>query len=249
MRFLRSLAIWIVIVGATIAIGLPAILMALVPPRGKWFLRLARVWSGIILGASGVRVRVLHPENLAAGQSFVVAPNHESFYDIPVLFAQLPMQVRFLAKRNLFRLPVLGWAMAAAGFVPVDRGERGRTAATIETSLRRLEAGSSLIVFPEETRTRTGELLPFKTGAALLAIRAGLPLLPLGIGGTFRIQKRGGFMITPSDVGLAVGAPIPVDGRTPRERDTVTAALRERVAALRDEARAAVAYNSDPEER
>lgn len=249
MRFLRSLGIWIVIAGATIVVGLPAIPMALVPPRGKWFLRLAKVWSAVILRASGVRVRVLHPENLAAGRSFVIAPNHESFYDIPVLFASLPMPVRFLAKRSLFRLPVLGWAMTAAGFVPVDRGERGRTAAVIEKSLRGLEAGSSLIVFPEETRTRTGELLPFKTGAALLAIRAGLPVLPVGIGGTFRIQKRGGFTITPSDVALAVGAPIPVDGRTPHERQAVTEALRERVAALRDEARAAVTYNSGPEER
>ena len=249
VRLLRSLAIWAVIAVATILVGVPAILTARIPPRGVWFRRLSRIWAGIILRASGVRVRVLHAEHLAGGASFVIAPNHESFYDIPVLFATLPMSVRFLAKRNLFRLPFLGWAMAAAGFVPVDRGERGRTAATIEKSLRRLETGSSLIVFPEETRTRTGELLPFKTGAALLAIRAGLPILPLGIGGTFRIQKRGGFMITPSDVGLAVGAPIPVDGRAPRERGAVTAALRERVAGLRDEARAAVAYNSDPEDR
>lgn len=246
MRFLRSLGIWIVIGASTILFGLPAIPMALVPPRGKWFLRLARSWAGVILSVSRVRVRVLHPENLAAGESFVIAPNHESFYDIPVLFALLPMPVRFLAKRNLFRLPVLGWAMAAAGFVPVDRGERGRTAATIGASLRRLEAGSSLIVFPEETRTRTGELRPFKTGAALLAIRAGLPLLPLGIAGTFRIQQRGGFTITPSDVVLAVGAPILVGGRTPKDRAALTDELRERVAALREEARAALAYNSAP---
>ena len=249
MRFLRSLGVWVVIVLDTILFGILAVPLSLLPGGGEWFRRLSKGWSGVILRASGVSVRVLHPERLVRDRSFVIASNHESFYDIPVLFALLPMPVRFLAKRNLFRHPVLGWAMAAAGFVPVDRGERGRTAATIEKSLRRLDDGSSLIVFPEETRTRTGDLLPFKTGAALLAIRAGLPVLPLGIGGTFRIQKRGGFMITPSDVGLAVGAPIPVDGRTPRERQAVTEALRERVAALRDEAREAVTYNSDPEER
>ncbi len=246
MRFLRSLGIWIVISASTILFGLPAIPMALLPPRGRWFLRLARGWAAVILSVSRVRVRVLHPENLSAGESFVIAPNHESFYDIPVLFALLPMPVRFLAKRNLFRLPVLGWAMAAAGFVPVDRGGRGRTAATIGASLRRLEAGSSLIVFPEETRTRTGELLPFKTGAALLAIRAGLPLLPLGIAGTFRIQQRGGFTITPSDVVLAVGAPIFVGGRTAKDRAALTEELRECVATLREEARSALAYNSAP---
>ena len=148
-----------------------------------------------------MRVRVLHPRISPPAQSFVIAPNHESFYDILVLFAHLPMRSASSpsATSSAFRFSAGRWRR------PVSCRSTGESAAaraaTIETSLRRLEAGSSLIVFPEETRTRTGELLPFKTGAALLAIRAGLPLLPLGIGGTFRIQKRGGFTITPSDVG------------------------------------------------
>jgi 1-acyl-sn-glycerol-3-phosphate acyltransferase len=241
MSQLRSLAVWVVICAATIVFGLPAIPLGLVPPRGEWFLRLARGWSRVILAASGVSVRVLHPERIDSSRSFVVAPNHESFYDIVVLFAALPLSLRFLAKRNLFRIPILGWSMAAAGFVPVDRGEPGRSAATIETGLARLRHGISLVVFPEETRTRTGELLRFKAGAALLALRSGLPLLPVGIGGTFRIQRRGGFRITPSAVALAVGEPIPVDDRAARERGALTEALRERVAALRQEAREAVA--------
>jgi len=243
VRLLRSLAVWVVICAATVAFGVPAIPLGLVPPRGEWFLRLARGWARVILAASGVSVRVLHSERLRPGQSFVVAPNHESFYDILVLFAFLPVSMRFLAKRNLFRVPILGWSMAAAGFVPVDRGEPGRSTATIETGLKRLERGLSLIVFPEETRTRTGDLLPFKTGAALLALRSGLPLLPIGIGGTFRIQRRGGFTITPSQVALAIGEPILVEGHSPRERTALTESLRESVAALRAEAREAVAYN------
>ncbi len=193
-------------------------------------------------------MRVLHGERFA-GQSAVLSPNHESFYDILVLFHILPMRFAFLAKRNLFRIPILGWSMTAAGFVPVDRGERRRGTATVETALRRLGRGSSLIVFPEETRTRTGELLPFKAGAALLAIRSGLPLQPIGIAGTFGVQRRGGFTITPSDVVVAIGEPIPVEGRTIRERNELTSRLRERVAALREEARAALAYNSGRNEK
>ena len=240
MQFLRSLGVWIVISAATIVFGMPAIPLALVPPRGEWFLKLARGWARLILSVSGVRVRVLHAERLTEGTSFVVAANHESFYDILVLLAVLPMSVRFLAKRNLFRLPFLGWSIAAAGFIPVDRETRSRSFALVDAALSRLSGGRSLVVFPEETRTRTGDLQPFKSGAAMLALKSGLPLLPLGIAGTFRIQRRGGFTITPARVGLAVGDPIPVAGRSTKDRAALTELLRERVVILRAEAAAGI---------
>jgi 1-acyl-sn-glycerol-3-phosphate acyltransferase len=236
--FLRSLGVWIVISMATIVYGLPAIPLALVPPRGEWFLKVARAWARLILAVSGVRVRVLGPERLVEGTSFVIAANHESFYDILVLFTVLPMSLRFLAKRNLFRLPFLGWSIAAAGFIPVDRETRTRSFAIVDAALAGLKGGRSLVVFPEETRTSNGELLPFKSGAALMALRSGLPILPLGIAGTLRIQRRGGFTITPSRVTVAVGDPIAVEGRASRDRAALTAELRERVALLRAEARA-----------
>lgn len=247
MGFLRSLAVWGVICAATILFGLPAIPFALVPPRGEWFLKFARGWARLILRVSGVRVDLLHAERLHPGTSVVLAANHESFYDILVLLAALPMSVRFLAKRNLFRLPFLGWSIAAAGFIPVDRHARSRNAAVVDTALARLQRGRSLVVFPEETRTRDGELLAFKTGAALIALKAGLPLLPLALAGTLRIQRRGGFTITPSRVTLAVGEPIDTAGRPVTERGALTEELRRRIAALREEARADV--ESPPEAR
>lgn len=240
MRWLRSLGVWIVIVIATIFFGLPAIPIGVMPPRGRWLNHWARWWSRILLGAAGARVTVLHRERLDASRAYVVAPNHSSFFDIPVVFSTMPRAVAFLAKRNLFRLPFMGWAMAAGGFVPVDRGERGRTLATIDAALTRLEGGRWLVVFPEETRTRTGELLPFKGGAALIAIRAGRPILPVGIVGTFGIQRRGEFKITPSRVAVAIGEPIEVAGRSASDRAEITARLREAVAALCDEARASL---------
>ena len=246
MRFLRSLGVWIVISVATIAFGLPAIPFALVPPRGEWFLRFARGWARLILAVSGVRVRVLHPERFDLDTGVVVAANHESFYDILVLLARLPMSVRFLAKRNLFRLPFLGWSIAAAGFIPVDRETRSRNTGVVDAALARLQRGRSLVVFPEETRTATGDLLPFKTGAALIALRSGLPLLPLGLAGTLRIQRRGGFTITPSNVTLAVGEPIAAAGRPASDRGALTEQLRSAIAGLREEARAGI--ESLPEE-
>jgi len=228
----------------TVLFGVPAIFAALVPPRGDWFLRFARGWARSILAVAGISVGVLHRERAGRGKSVIVVANHESFCDILVLLATLPIQVRFLAKRSVFRVPVLGWSIAAAGFVPVDRGDRARGAATVEAALRRLQGGRSLVIFPEETRTRDGSLLPFKRGAAHLAIKSGLPLLPIGIAGTFRILPRGTWEIRPGRVVVSVGDPIDVAGRSLRERDAVTVEARAAIDALREEARTSLIAES-----
>jgi 1-acyl-sn-glycerol-3-phosphate acyltransferase len=236
LRALASAAVWIGIVLATILFGLPAIVAAFVPPRGEWFLRFARGWARTILFFSGVRVAVLHRERLEGGRAFVVAANHESYSDILVLLASLPLPVRFLAKRSIFRMPVLGWSIRAAGFVPVDRGNRARGVSTVEAALKLLKAGRSLVIFPEETRTHTGDLLPFKSGAALLALRSGFPLLAVGIAGTRRVLPRGSLQTSPGRVCLSIGMPIEVAGRSARERNDITRLLRDLIGNLRDEA-------------
>jgi 1-acyl-sn-glycerol-3-phosphate acyltransferase len=236
MRFLRSLCVWLGIGAATVGFGLPAILAAFLPPRGDWFLRFARGWARTILAFSRVAVAVCHAERLDRRRSFVVVANHESYADVLVLLATLPLQVRFLAKRSIFRIPILGWSIRAAGFVPVDRGDSARSLATVETALQRLRSGRSLVVFPEETRTSTGDLSPFKKGAALLALKAGLPLLPIGIAGSRRILPRGAWSMKPGRVVLAVGEPVDVAGRSIKEARAVTGELRDHVARLRDEA-------------
>ena len=236
LRAFRSAAVWTGIILATVLFGLPAIVAAFIPPRGDWFLRFARGWARTILFFSGVRVCVLHRERLFGGRGFVVVSNHESYADILVLLSSLALPVRFLAKRSIFRVPVLGWSIGAAGFVPVDRGDRSRGAATVEAALKLLKAGRSLVIFPEETRTRTGDLLPFKPGAALFALRSGFPLLSVGISGTRRVLPRGTLATTPGRVALAIGEPIPVAGRSARDRDEVTRELRQAISALREEA-------------
>jgi 1-acyl-sn-glycerol-3-phosphate acyltransferase len=240
MRAIRSGVVWPLILLATALFGIPAIFAALLPPRGDWFLRFARGWARTLLAIAGVRVRVKNAGHLARNRSFVVVANHESFCDVLVLLAHLPMQVRFLAKRSVFRVPILGWSIAAAGFIPVDREERSRSAAAVDAALRRLQGGRSVVVFPEETRTRSGELLAFKKGAAHIAIKSELPILPLGLAGTFRVLPRGTLVITPGPVVLAVGEPIETAGRSPRERSALTDQVRGKVLALREEARDAL---------
>jgi 1-acyl-sn-glycerol-3-phosphate acyltransferase len=236
----RQILIWTGIVLLTVAFGLPSILAAFIPPRGDWFLLFARGWARSILRLAGISVRVLHAERLEAGRSYVVVSNHESFCDIPVLLATLPISLRFMAKRSIFRVPVLGWSIAAAGFIPVDRGERARGAATMDAALRRLRGGRSVVVFPEETRTPDGSLLPFKQGAALLALRSGLTLLPFGIAGTRRTLPKGSWRISGGPVVLAAGPPLGVEGLRPSDRRDLTRRVQAEVESLREEAAKAI---------
>jgi 1-acyl-sn-glycerol-3-phosphate acyltransferase len=244
MRFLRSAAVWLGIVLATILFGVPAIAAAFVPPRGDWFLLFARGWARTILAFSGVRVTVRHAERFPR-ESVVLASNHESYADVLVILANVPMQVRFLAKRSIFRIPILGWSIRAAGFVPVDRGDSTRGAAAVETALQRLTSGRSLVVFPEQTRSRTGELGVFKKGAALLALKAQRPLLPIGIAGTRGVLPRGGWNMSPGPVALVIGEPLEVAGKSVKDRDGVMRLLRERVGELKEEAGKQVSRESE----
>jgi len=236
MRMVRAALLWAGIGLATLFFGLPAVLAAFVPPRGDWFLRFARGWARTILFMSGVPVRVEGRERLGSLESAVVVANHESLADILVLLVSLPIQVRFLAKRRIFSVPVLGWSIRAAGFIPVDRGDHRRGPATFEAALARLQSGRSVIVFPEETRTRTGELLPFKKGAALLALRSGLPILPIGIAGTRRVLPRDTLLPTAGPAALVIGEPIHVAGRPVTDRGRLTEETRAAVAELRKRA-------------
>ncbi|MDQ6893427.1 MAG: 1-acyl-sn-glycerol-3-phosphate acyltransferase [Acidobacteriota bacterium] len=239
MRTVRAALLWAGIGLATLLFGLPALIAAFVPPRGDWFLRFARGWARTILFMSGVPVRVEGRERLGSletASAVVVVANHESLADILVLLVSLPMQVRFLAKRRVFSVPVLGWSIRAAGFIPVDRGDQRRGAATFEAAMARLQSGRSVIVFPEETRTRTGELLPFKKGAALLALRSGLPLLPVGIAGTRRVLPRDTLLPSAGPAALVIGEPIQAAGRPVTDRRKLTEEARAAVADLRERA-------------
>lgn len=247
MAALRQVAIWTAVGLLTVGFGLPSIVAAFVPPRGDWFLLFARGWARAILRVAGISVRTLDGDRLDAGRSYVVVSNHESFCDILILLATVPLSLRFMAKRSIFRVPVLGWSIAAAGFIPVDRGERSRSSAAVDAALRRLRGGRSVVVFPEETRSPDGSLLPFKHGAALLALRSRLPLLPMGIAGTQRILRKGSSRISGGPVALAVGDPIEVGERPASDRRELTRTLREEIEALRNLARAAVGPAGVPE--
>jgi 1-acyl-sn-glycerol-3-phosphate acyltransferase len=176
-------------------------------------LALARAWARLCLWLTGCRVHVSGLEVLQPGRRVVLMASHRSALDIPALLAALPVEqdVVFWSKQSLFRVPLLGQAMRALDFLAVDREHRLRAAPMLATTLELVRQGRSPLVFPEETYgPGGGELLPLQRGAFLLAIRAGLPIVPVGISGTARALPPETRLVRPTVVEVHLGEPIPV---------------------------------------
>lgn len=216
----------------SLVMGTLAILTGWIPPRGTATFWCARLWARGLLAAGGVRARREFEAPLEPDRRFIFMANHQSLFDIPALLATLPGQTRFLAKRSLFRIPVFGWAIAVGGFVPVDREDRSRARASFSAAAERLRSGASVLIFPEETRSLDGQLLPFRRGGFLLALKSGLPIVPVGIRGTFAVQPKGRVTIRPGRVTVRYGAPVEPQGYPVREKGELMVEVRRQVARL-----------------
>jgi 1-acyl-sn-glycerol-3-phosphate acyltransferase len=170
------------------------------------------------------------------GGPVVYASNHQSWFDIWVLGANIPTQVRFVAKKELARIPILGPAIRAAGHIYIDRQNRQAAFDAYQDAARVIQTGTSAVVFPEGTRSRTGELLPFKKGPFVLAIAAQVPLVPTYCAGTFTLLPKGTVGLTPHPVAVLFGEPIPTKGMTYEDRETLMAAARAAIERLRVDA-------------
>lgn len=191
----------------TIVLGAISIASSLFDPRGRTAHGCARMWSWLILKTTGVRVAVEGLERVTPGTTYIFVSNHQSIYDIPVLFASLPFQLRIIAKQSLARFPVLGWHLRRGGHLFVDRRHPDR--AGILGRWRALVSdGLSLIIFAEGTRSWDGRVARFKAGSFLLAIEAGLPVVPLAVVGTRAVMPKGRLRTAPADVVLIVHDPI-----------------------------------------
>ena len=211
----------------TITLGIASLVSSLVERRGHFAHRCAQVWSRWILGTTGVRVR-LHGAPLAASAgSCVYVSNHQSIYDIPVVFATLPTQLRILAKASLGRIPFLGWHLHRSGHVLVDRSNPGPSVMRKMEDLVR--EGASLIVFPEGTRSDDGVLGRFKAGAFIIAIDHHLPIVPMTLSGTQNIMRKGHVTTRPGDVDVTVHPAV-----------STTGLVREDVRALIEQVRAVI---------
>lgn len=220
------------LVAGTLVFSVVAFLFSWLPPRGWVVSRCARAWSRGVLLASGCRLETSFVEALDRGRNYIFVANHQSLYDIPALLVSAPVDLRFMAKRSLFQIPIFGWALRAGGFVSIDRGSSRRAQSGFNSALRALRAGASFLVFPEGTRSLDGRLLPLKRGGLLLALRSGIPMVPVGIRGTLGIRTRGSYRIRPGRAIVRYGRPLDPADYGVRAIDRLEAELRERISAL-----------------
>lgn len=241
MRRLRHLprtvlTLAVAFVATLVASGV-VIVTSRISPHSDLIEKTARVWSRVWMLTAGVDLTVIGSENVDPHRSYVVVANHESNLDIMACFLALPLPIRFLAKRELFRVPILASAMRAIGIVEVDRHARMAVHEQINSQARELvAAGRSVIVYPEGTRTRRGELGPFKKGAFTMAIATQLPILPVTIGDTRKIWPPGSWLIRSGSITVAIDPAVETGGLTRSStnqlRDDVHAVIEKRLELL-----------------
>lgn len=219
---------------ATIVLGTLATLFGWLPPRGRVVYGLGRIWSRLILRASLTRLRARFEKPLEPGQGYIFMANHQSMYDIPAIMATTPGPGRFMAKASLFKIPIFGWSLRAGGFIPVDRHNRAAGQQTFRLAAKSLSAGDSLIIFPEETRSRDGRLLPMKRGGFLLALKTGFPIVPVGIRGSGVVRGRGRSIVRPGTIEVFYGAPVDAGSFGLTGRKELVSTVRGQIAALAD---------------
>jgi 1-acyl-sn-glycerol-3-phosphate acyltransferase len=199
------------IVVYTIVLGTMSLLSSVVDRKGYFAHWCARMWSRLILATSGVRVVARGLERLEPGRTYVFVANHQSLYDIPILFWTLPYQLRIIAKDSLGQIPFIGWHLRRTGHMLVDR-RRPAPTTIVRWASRLTSNGLSLIVFPEGTRSRDGRVARFKGGSFYLAFEAELPVVPLSVIGSRHVMLRGRVTTYPGEVRLMVHEPIDTRG-------------------------------------
>lgn len=212
-----------------------ALLVSLLEKRGRLQHRIARLWARLSVWVSGSQLVVRGAENLRKHPVAVYAANHTSYMDTPVIFSSLPFQFRILAKKELWRLAFIGWYLNRSGQIPIDTANPRATLSSLSGGVKALRAGMPLFVFPEGSRTPDGELQKFMSGAAFLAIRAQVPLVPVALSGVYDLLPIHTHHFYPGQLVLSVGEPIDTTGMAMRQADELTERLRSAIEQMRQE--------------
>ncbi len=209
--------VWTVLV--TFFWGIVIILASFIIRNENFTHNLAKIWAKSILFAGRIRVTVTGYSNIDPGRSYIYMSNHQSNFDIPVLLAYLDTQFRWLAKAELFKIPIFGYAMKRAGHISIDRSNRKSAFESLKEAAKKIRNGVSVLIFPEGTRSRDGNIRPFKKGGFALAVDSGVPVVPIVIHGTWSIMSKKGIRIKPGNVVIEILKPIETSDYTRKTRD------------------------------
>ena len=228
----RSLATYLAVSLYVLIVGPPGMLLALVFGWTGVLYHLGH--GGVRLGCAlcGIRFRVAGAEHLPRGRSAVYFSNHQSNVDPPVLFAALHPRMHILYKQEMDRIPILTRAFRMGGFIPIDRRNKEAAMRSIEAGARSIRDGSSFLIFPEGTRSKTEDLLPFKKGGFIMAILAQAPVVPVAVQGGRSAMRKGSWIIRPVTMSIRVGPPIETSGLGRDDRDRLIARIRSEIETL-----------------
>ena len=206
---------------AAIPISIIALLSAPIDRTGRTFHTMARLWSALILRLFGIKVHTKGADQLDLSKHYIYVSNHASAFDIPAVVVGIPDDIRFILKKELTRIPIWGWALKYGHYITIDRGNARDAMKSLDEAAERMRHGASVILFGEGTRTRDGNLQSLKRGAFSLAVKAGMPVVPVTINNTFKILPRGSLRVDPADIEIVFDKPISIegfDGRDGEER-------------------------------
>ena len=237
MILLRTILLYSTAAAATFVLGLMVIIAALFGVEdkpGSIYDKVPRWWSSAVLWVTGIKVRVHGVENASGGEPHIFASNHLSWFDVPALAKVLP-RYKFVAKAELFKVPIFGRAMRSAGMIEIQRDNRKAAFGAYEVAAERIKAGNSVVVFPEGTRGHAYPLRPFKKGPFVLAIAAGVPIVPIIVHGTIEIMRKGSLWAHPGTVDIHLLEPVVTTEVDYDHRETLMQTVRKRMAdAMRD---------------
>jgi len=187
--------------------------------EGRLFHALARFWARAVLFVCGVRVRIVGLENIDPSRNYVYVSNHASMFDIPAILAGIPDQIRIVYKKELEVIPFFGWGLKWGSYIGIDRGRGSRAMKSLEEAIETIRKGASILLYAEGTRTTDGKLQPFKRGAFNLAVKAGVPVVPLTVNGSYRLLPKHSIQVRGGTVELVLERPITVDGNDGKEAE------------------------------
>ena len=229
----RSVLTYVIVALYVLVAGPIALAFGIGLKSKAWLYVPGHIGVGLALGLSGIRYRVQGRGHIPKNRAVVFCSNHESNVDPPVLFQALHKQLHVLFKAELTKIPVLGKVMVAGGFVPVERDKREASMASIDRAAESIRSGNSFLIFPEGTRSRTSELLPFKKGGFIMAIKAQAPILPVAVSGGRAAMRKGSWFVRPVMVDVRIGEPVETAGLSVDQRDELIEVVRTRIEELR----------------
>lgn len=215
--------VWLAIVAllVTIPCASATILVAAFRSTSPIIDAVIRFWARVIVRAAGVELRSENLGNLDPARRYVLVGNHYSYLDIPCILASIDQPIRFMAKISLFKIPLFGWSLARAGFIPIDRKNRRTAVKSLDLAADRIRKGNTIVIFPEEGRSRHREMRPFQRGAFLLAMKSEQPIVPVAIDGTYDVFPPGRWDVRPGPVTVKIGTPIPTAGLTLKAKESL----------------------------